>query len=125
MPDPDTVRRWQREDPALESAIADARVIGHDVIAADCLTIADKSASDSGEGGAVHVQRDRLRVDTRLKLLAKWDPKRYGEQAAQTNVTVGVAVAVAMPEDRRAKIMALRRASQVAKCAQAKGVTDV
>ena len=30
---------------------------------------------------AEFVARSRLRVDTRLKLLAKWDPKRYGERS--------------------------------------------
>ena len=29
---------------------------------------------------AEHIQRSKLRVETRLKLLAKWDPKRYGER---------------------------------------------
>jgi hypothetical protein len=28
------------------------------------------------------VQRAKLRIDTRLKLLSKWDPKRYGEKLA-------------------------------------------
>ena len=27
-----------------------------------------------------HIQRSKLRVETRLKLLSKWDPKRYGEK---------------------------------------------
>lgn len=27
--------------------------------------------------------RSKLRVETRLKLLAKWDPKRYGEKITQ------------------------------------------
>jgi hypothetical protein len=28
------------------------------------------------------VQNRKLRIETRLKLLAKWDPKRYGERVA-------------------------------------------
>jgi hypothetical protein len=29
---------------------------------------------------AEHVQRSKLRIETRLKLLAKWNPKRYGDK---------------------------------------------
>jgi hypothetical protein len=29
---------------------------------------------------AEHVQRSKLRIETRLKLLAKWSPKKYGER---------------------------------------------
>ena len=29
-----------------------------------------------------HVQRSKLRIETRLKLLAKWDPRRYGDRLA-------------------------------------------
>lgn len=77
-------------DPTYASAIARAREIGYDVIAAQCLLIADDSASDytDSEKGpafnAEHVQRSKLRIETRLKLLAKWDPKRYGDKVAVT-----------------------------------------
>lgn len=27
-----------------------------------------------------HVQRSKLRIETRLKLLAKWNPKKWGEK---------------------------------------------
>jgi hypothetical protein len=27
-----------------------------------------------------HIQRSKLRIETRLKLLAKWNPKKYGER---------------------------------------------
>ena len=66
-----TVYDWSEANPAFAAAIARARSHGFDVIASDCLTIADEKDGDP--------QRDRLRVDTRLKLLAKWDPKRYGD----------------------------------------------
>jgi hypothetical protein len=89
MPSDRTVRNWMdRED--VSSAIAHARELGFDQIAADCLEIADDSSHDvklvgrDGEEREVcdteFVQRSKLRIDTRLKLLAKWDPKRYGEK---------------------------------------------
>jgi hypothetical protein len=77
MPAARTVRSWMEGDvdsvPAEEvsAAIARARQEGFDALAAECLTIADATQGD--------VQRDKLRVWTRLELLKKWDPKRYGE----------------------------------------------
>ena len=67
-----TVWNWEQADPAFAESIARARAEGFDAIAAECLDIAN---SKEGE-----VQRDKLRVDTRLKLLAKWDPRRYGDR---------------------------------------------
>lgn len=66
-----TVYDWADANADFAAAIARARAHGFDVIASDCLMIADEKEGDP--------QRDRLRVDTRLKLLAKWDPKRYGD----------------------------------------------
>lgn len=74
MPCDDTVRAWADKDEALSRDIARARETGFDAIALKALEIADDTQGDP--------QRDRLRVDTRLKLLAKWDPKRYGDKLA-------------------------------------------
>jgi hypothetical protein len=91
MPHPSTVRDWMGADEDVSRAIARAREDGFDAIAADALAIADnpmvgeKVKLDS-DGKVVEkqtgdmVERARLRVDTRLKLLAKWDPKRYGDK---------------------------------------------
>lgn len=82
-----TVYDWIEEDESLAGRIARARVRGYDQIAEEALEIADDSSSDyfdDGDGGRVldreHVQRSKLRIETRLKLLAKWDPKRYGDR---------------------------------------------
>ncbi len=85
MPDDRTVRDWQASDPEFSAAIARAREAGFDQIALDALAIADDTENDTvqtkeGEKPNTEwISRSRLRVDTRLKLLAKWDPKRYGE----------------------------------------------
>lgn len=91
MPNDDTVRDWAEKDEAVKRAIARAREVGHDFMAAECLRIADDGRNDSytDEEGNVRVdtdviQRSKLRIETRLKLLAKWDPKRYGEKVALT-----------------------------------------
>lgn len=96
MPHPSTVRDWMAERPSVSLAITRAREDGFDAIAAEALSIADDGRRDyvPDEDGreAVdhdHIQRSKLRVDTRLKLLAKWDPKRYGERIQQeTNLHI-------------------------------------
>lgn len=88
MPHPSTVREWQNTSEAFSLAIARAREDGFDAIALECLEIADETSKDTklvGDGeqevcNAEWISRSKLRVETRLKLLAKWDPKRYGEK---------------------------------------------
>lgn len=86
MPDPSNVWRWAKEDEAISQAIARAREEGFDALAAQCIEIADDERHDwlmtqKGEiTNEVAIARAKLRVETRLKLLAKWDPKRYGEK---------------------------------------------
>lgn len=78
MPSDRTVRRWAEVNKeGFMSAIAYAREIGHDAIAAR----ARETARGKGESTA-DVQRDKLIIDTDLKLLSKWDPKRYGDKLA-------------------------------------------
>lgn len=85
MPADNTVRGWAEQDAQLSDAIARAREAGFDQIALDALAIADATENDTietkdGEKPNIEwITRSRLRVETRLKLLAKWDPKRYGE----------------------------------------------
>ena len=80
MPDPETVRNWMNADPELASAIARARETGFDALAEQALALIDEEpARVEGRIDPGHVQWRRAQVDTRLKLLAKWDPKRYGD----------------------------------------------
>jgi transposase len=86
MPPWQTVYRWRSEDESFSRRIACAREAGFDAIAEECMAIADETAFDTiqGENGeranAEWISRSKLRVETRLKLLAKWDPKRYGDK---------------------------------------------
>jgi hypothetical protein len=88
MPHPTTFRHWCEADESLAIAYGRAREDGFDAIAVDALNIADQTADDTirdPENGSERpntewITRSRLRVDTRLKLLAKWDPKRYGDK---------------------------------------------
>jgi hypothetical protein len=69
--------------------------MGYDNIAEECLDIADNSNNDwmnrevRNARGQIeiqrvvdteHIQRSKLRIETRLKLLAKWKPEKYGDK---------------------------------------------
>jgi len=93
LPCDDTVRNWAEKNDDFARDIARAREAGFDQIALDALAIADNTDNDTkwvgGEDGgeravanAEWISRSKLRVETRLKLLAKWDPKRYGDKIA-------------------------------------------
>jgi len=86
MPAVRTVSDWKKANATFSADFARARDEGFDRIAADCLQIADETSSDtlSTEHGdrpnTEWIARSKLRIETRLKLLAKWDPKRYGDK---------------------------------------------
>ena len=92
MPAWRTVYDWMYKDDDLSTAIAHARDLGYDSLAEECLDIADDANNDwmertDKEGRSIgwvvngeHVQRSKLRIETRLKLLAKFNPKKYGEK---------------------------------------------
>ena len=89
MPSVTTVWNWEQEDHQLSESIARARLIGFDAIAAEALRIADtpvigEEITDSEDGRTIKradmLGHRKLQVETRLKLLAKWDPKRYGDR---------------------------------------------
>jgi hypothetical protein len=63
---------WCAADDALRFASARAREDGCDVIGDEILTIVDDLEEDPASR--------RVRSDARLKLLARWDPKRWGDK---------------------------------------------
>lgn len=91
-----TVYDWMARDDALGSAgvglsasIARARDIGYDALAEECLAIADtielgQKQVMTDEGSATTVEdmlgHRKLRIETRLKLLAKFHPTKYGDK---------------------------------------------
>lgn len=66
------VYRWLDDDSDFAGRIAHAREHGFHEIADECLEIADDQEEKA--------ESRKVRIDTRLKLLAKWDPKRYGDK---------------------------------------------
>lgn len=86
MPATRTVSDWCAAHPAFGADFVRARDTGFDAIAAECLDIADEVSRDTvtteqGERPNTEwISRSKLRVETRLRLLAKWDPRRYGDK---------------------------------------------
>jgi hypothetical protein len=88
-----TVYDWMAKDNALSTSIAHARDIGYDAMAEECLIIADTplvgeevSETEDEDGVKVTVKKAdmlghrKLQIETRLKLLAKFNPKKYGDK---------------------------------------------
>lgn len=90
MPAVRTVSDWKAAHPAFSADFAHAREEGFDHIAAECLDIADETSNDTlftehgDRPNTEWISRSKLRIETRLKLLAKWDPKRYGDKVQLT-----------------------------------------
>ena len=89
MPAWTAIYAWAAADKALSERIAHARDQGYDAIAEDLLQIADTplmgEEETSSNNGLTVTRRDmlghrKLQIETRLKLLAKWNPKKYGER---------------------------------------------
>jgi len=107
---------WLLADETLAIAHSKAREIGFDFMAAECLDIADDSSKDSivDSRGNVKLdvefaQRSKLRVWTRLQLLAKWDPKRYGERVTHAgDASAPISVENASEPLARELVMLLR-----------------
>lgn len=89
MPPWRTVYDWIRDKPDFAAAMERARELGADAIAAQCLEIADTPLTGEEitiRGKSKEIRKGdmlghrKLQIETRLKLLAKWHPKKYGER---------------------------------------------
>ena len=91
-----TVYDWMAKDDAagsagvgLSASIARARDIGYDALAEECLLIADNPhfgqkqvMTDQGTATTIEdmLGHRKLQIETRLKLLAKFHPSKYGDK---------------------------------------------
>lgn len=106
MPTWSVVYDWVEQDEAFSARFARARVLGFDAIAHDALTISntplvgerekvwneyigtgeDRKLVEMSEKWREDMLGHRkLQIETRLKLLSKWDPKRYGDRLDHTS----------------------------------------
>ena len=95
MPAASTVRSWANQDVNGFAALsARAYALGYETLAEECLQIADTpevgvetttkpdGSQETREGDMLGHRR--LKIDTRMRLLGKWAPKRYGEKLDMT-----------------------------------------
>ena len=85
-----TVYLWRDAFPEFAVRLARARDIGEEVIAEECLSIANTPLTGTVEtekpDGSVERRREdmlghrKLQIETRLKLLKIWNPKKYGDR---------------------------------------------
>lgn len=82
MPERVTVHEWRKGDEAFSLRYAYARDDWHDSIAHRARQTA-RGLGDSKQD----VSRDKLIIDTDMKLLACWDRERYGTQRTEVDLT--------------------------------------
>ena len=135
MPAWRTVYDWLNKYEEFATAIARARELGYDAIAEETLDIADEGTNDwmeklGADGQPIgwqlngeHVQRSKLRIETRLKLLAKWSPKKYGDKQ-QVEMSGQLATSSMTEDEIRAELAALATAGIIASTEQ-QGDDDV
>lgn len=119
---PSDVALYQRVavDPDLGSRIAHARAQGADRIAEEALAIADTPQEGvtitDDKDGRKEVREDmlghrKLQVETRLKLLAKWNSGRYGDKTSvEHSGTIGDGLTDEQRTQRLAEILKAARA---------------
>lgn len=76
MPSFTTVWKWEKDMPEFAKLSARARDIGTHNLADECIEIADNPAIDPAN--------KRIMVDTRIRLIGKWNAKSYGDKIEQT-----------------------------------------
>lgn len=72
MPGLSTMCRWLVEHPEFRELRSNARESGTDVLADECIRIADDPNISPND--------KKVRIDTRLRLIGKWNAKRYGDR---------------------------------------------
>ena len=91
MPGWQRVYEWMAADSDFAGRIAHARELGADAIAEQCLDIADtplygEETELDANGNIIKTKTGdmlghrKLQIETRLKLLSKWQPKKYGDK---------------------------------------------
>lgn len=93
--DPNTIYAWRLQHADFGEIFARAKAAQMDYFAEEIIEIADDGLNDwmqrEARNGSItvlndeHVQRSRLRIDTRKWLMARMAPRRYGDRVALTD----------------------------------------
>lgn len=126
MPLERTVRRWYTENEQFASEYARAKEAGIDALVDETLDIADDGSNDymqtkDGEKlDAEHVQRSKIRIETRRWLAERMMPKKYG---VRTGVDLTSSDGTMTPVDDAAR--ASRIAALLKKAGERKDLDDL
>jgi len=104
LPSKSTIYRWLNEDEegTFRDMIARAHEMRADMMAAEILEIADDNSLDKEAFvGGNHIQRDKLRIDTRKFLLSKLSPKKWGDKVDITTGGDKLGITVFLPDNQR------------------------
>lgn len=113
MPAQSTVFEWLARNPDFRAAYAIAKQFLAETLADEILEIADDAARDfaNGKDGPEfqheHVQRARLRVDSRKWLASKLAPKRYGDALALRNGAADPGARLLSQEELATRLIAI------------------
>lgn len=81
-----SLTRWLNANAERKQTLVDSRTLAADLKAEEGLEIADASAGLDSAG----VQAAKLRIDTRLRIAAIWNPARYAaERAGGVTINIG------------------------------------
>jgi hypothetical protein len=90
-----TVYNWLAKDEQFALRFKEARARGFDAIADDCRDVAGSAPTDQ-----LDLNWKKLRIDTALRLLGKWDPSRYGDKVGiDHGGSVTINVVTGLPDD--------------------------
>jgi hypothetical protein len=114
-----TFWEWVWKDEELANKVARARADGVEALLDECLEIADNGTNDfvekTREDGTTyeevnrdHIQRSRLRVDTRMKMAQMLKPKTYGPKLDLTSDGESLNLAAKLEAAKRREIERLR-----------------
>ena len=76
MPGFTTIWRWQDENEEFRKLTARARELGTHNLADQCIDIADDPDMDPAN--------KRVMIETRIRLIGKWNSRAYGEKSTTT-----------------------------------------
>lgn len=79
MPTRSTILKWFRDVPEFSVMYARAKEIGFEVLADEIIDLADAAENADKD----QCRRHQLMIDTRKWLLAKLQPRKYGERVTQ------------------------------------------
>ncbi len=139
MPTPGQIVYWRRQRPEFELQYEAARVMQAETLFDQLLLIADDGRNDYMEKIArdgetfisldrEHINRSKIRIETRLKMIERMNPAKYGERMEVDHKSSDGSMSPAnmTDEERAAKILAILKKAEARRerASKAKGLDD-